>query len=233
MGAGRTAGWQSWRNLLFMHWPVPSEALRTLIPKNLELDAFEGVTYVGLVPFEMRDIRTSWLPKGFGLNFLETNLRTYVRSGSRAGVYFLSLEASSFLAVRVARRTFGLPYFDARMSTSRTGNRIAYTSSRHNANPLADLSVTYEIGAELPASIPGTLQHFLLERYELFVVRGQGLQVGRVEHPPYKAHAAQLVNVDECITSAGGVKRWPGPPPIVHYSPGVDVRMCALEPVHD
>ena len=31
-----------WRNLLFMHWPVPEEALRPLIPPALKLDTFDG-----------------------------------------------------------------------------------------------------------------------------------------------------------------------------------------------
>src|SRR5262249_39725517 len=48
---------QKWRDLLFVHWPIPPEALRPLVPPQLELDLFDGNAYVGLVPFTMTGVR--------------------------------------------------------------------------------------------------------------------------------------------------------------------------------
>src|SRR5207237_398182 len=53
---------QSWRDLLFLHWPIPPEQLRPLVPPQLELDLYEGTAYVGLIPFTMRGVRPVWAP---------------------------------------------------------------------------------------------------------------------------------------------------------------------------
>ncbi len=42
--------YQSWGKLLFMHWPVPAEALRPLIPESLAIDTHDGVAWIGLTP---------------------------------------------------------------------------------------------------------------------------------------------------------------------------------------
>ena len=108
---------QSWRKLLFLHWPIPSDQLRPLVPPQLDLDLFEGTAYVGLVPFTMTGVRPVGLPPIRGIsNFHETNVRTYVhRDGRDPGVWFFSLDAANRLAVYLARTFFHLPYYHARM----------------------------------------------------------------------------------------------------------------------
>ena len=101
--SGPAAGTQQWRSLLFLHWEVAVDAMRSVVPPALELDLFEGRAFVGLVPFLMRHIRPRWLPKRLAFNFLETNVRTYVTYRGRPGVYFFSLDADSRLAVLAAR----------------------------------------------------------------------------------------------------------------------------------
>ena len=85
---GPAAGTQRWRELLFVHWSFPADVVRALVPPALELDLWRGRAWVGLVPFRMEATRTSWMPRGTGLTFLETNLRTYVHRDGAPGVYF-------------------------------------------------------------------------------------------------------------------------------------------------
>ena len=66
-------GYQSWRNLTFLHWEIASEELEPLLPSGLQLDLFQGKAYIGIVPFEMKNIRPAWCPQVLGFNFLETN----------------------------------------------------------------------------------------------------------------------------------------------------------------
>jgi len=67
------------RALLFLHWAIPPELIRPLIPDGLELDVFEGMAYVGLAPFTMTEVRPIGLPAVAGLSsFHETNIKTYV-----------------------------------------------------------------------------------------------------------------------------------------------------------
>ena len=129
---GENAGTQRWRDLLFMHWPVPVELVRPLVPKRLSLDLFEGQLYVGLVPFAMHEVAPSWLPGALAFDFLECNLRTYVHlDGEEPGVWFFSLEAASWLAVQAARAGWGLPYHHAAMtSVLDRGHRVYETVRR-------------------------------------------------------------------------------------------------------
>lgn len=228
---GPNAGTQHWRELLFLHWWVPVDLLRPLVPARLGLDLWEGRALVGLVPFRMERVRPSWLPEVLSQTFLETNLRTYVHlDGDAPGVHFFSLEASSWLAVQAARLGWGLPYHHAAMGVTQTGDQRGYTSVRR-ADPAARLDVGVRVGAPLGPSAPDTLEAFLLERYYLYVERNGVLSRGQVHHTPYPAFAAELLHCEEGLIAAAGLPTPGRAPDLVHASPGVDVEVFALERV--
>ncbi len=220
---GTNSGTQRWTELLFVHWTLPVSAVRPLIPKEIELDPWDGEMYVGLVPFRMVAIRPWWLPRVMALDFLELNMRTYVHHRGRPAVWFFSLEASSWLAVQAARNGWSLPYHHATMSVSRDGERVHYASRRKAS--AAGLEARYEIGPALPASVPGTLQHFLLERYLLLSQRGGRIYEGQVHHVPYPAHEARVQSISQSLFEAAGLPAVAGPPRTAHFSPGVDVEV--------
>jgi uncharacterized protein len=226
---------QSWRHLLFLHWEVSASALKALLPPGLELDTFQGRAFVGLVPFTMTGVRPVWAPVMPWLShFHETNVRTYVRRGDEAGVWFFSLDAANPLAVAGARALFSLPYFYASMRMdveAKSGEEpiITYASRRRPPGPRpATLSLRYQpTGAPAPAR-PGTLEHFLAERYSLFSLRGGKLRLGRVRHAPYPLQGARVDSWDESLLRAAGIQR-PNVMPLAHYAHGVDVDVFALE----
>jgi len=228
---GRNAGTQRWRDLLFVHYEVDARELQLLLPKGLEVDTFEGRAFVGIVPFRMQRIAPPFYPSVLGLNFLETNVRTYVhRGGDAPGVHFFSLEASSMLAVRVAKRFWGLPYFDAKMSATldAAGDRD-YRSSRVEDG--AFVHARYRTGEVMSPARLGTLDHFLLERYLLYVERKGVMHVGQVHHTPYPRCDVELSTFDESLVRAAGLQRRVGLPDYVHASPGVDVEVFSIRPV--
>ena len=220
-------GFQRWRKLLFLHWPVPVDAMRAAVPKCFDLDLHEDIAYVGVVPFAMEGVRPRLVPELAAFEFLETNVRTYVVRDGEPGVYFFSLEAASRLAVAAARVAFGLPYHYARMQMQEEGGIVHYATKR--ASTGASHEVRYRVGDPLGASKLGTLEHFLLERYLLFTERDGASRRGQVHHTPYPAHRASLVDVHDELVSAAGLPAVSGQPAHVHYSPGVDVEVFALE----
>ncbi|MFG0315921.1 MAG: YqjF family protein [Planctomycetota bacterium JB042] len=225
----RAAGTQRWRSLAFLHWTFPPEVVRPHVPAALELDLLDGRAAVGLVPFAMEDVRPWWWPPSVSLSFLETNVRTYVVHRGRPGVWFFSLDASNLPAVVAARVGWGLPYVHARMELERRAEAIRY-ASRRPARPGA-LDLTLVPGEPLGPSAPGTREHFLLERYLLFVERGGTVRDGQVHHAPYPAHAASVGALDDSLLAAAGLKAPGGPPEFVHYAPGVDVEVFGLRRV--
>jgi uncharacterized protein len=231
----------NWRDLLFLHWPVPADALRALIPPRLELDRFEGTAYVGLVPFTMTGVRPVGVPPVPGLSsFHETNVRTYVRLGDRdPGVWFFSLDAANRIAVMLARNRFHLPYHYARMFLEhelRSGPdspaSILYAGVRHWPGPLP---ASYAIRATPTGTVQparaGTLDHFLVERYLLYSIRKNQLYQGRVHHTPYPLQPANLRSLDESLLAAAGLDLSPVTTPIAHFAIGVDVDIFPLQRV--
>ena len=130
---------QKWRELLFVHWPVRPEELRPLVPPQLDLDLFDGMAYIGLVPFTMTGVRPVGLPPVRGLSsFHETNVRTYVhRARSDPGVWFFSLDAANRIAVSLARTLYHLPYYHARMFLEREAASRPTTRGRSSTQASA------------------------------------------------------------------------------------------------
>ena len=152
--------YQSWRDLLFLHWEYAIAAIQATLPDGLFVDTFDGKAYLRIVPFFMRNVRPRFLPIVPGLShFMELNLRTYVydRSGV-PGVWSCSLDANQGLAVKIARRLFQLPYQFARMTSSRTESAgISYGSSRMGSSDEQASHFQYACGAELPPASAASL----------------------------------------------------------------------------
>jgi uncharacterized protein len=226
----RPTGRQTWKDLLFLHWEVPPEALRALVPPALVLDTFDGRAYVGLVPFTMHDVRIGPLPVR---DFLEVNVRTYVHAGGVPGVWFFSLDAQSRLAVWGARTFFRLPYHRARMRSETRGASTSYSSAREGPGGPAALEVRWAaLDAEPHAAEPGTLDHFLTERYALYgPLRGGGAYRVRVHHRAWPLRRARLDGLSSTLLRAARLDAG-DPIPLVLASPeGVAVETFAKEPV--
>ena len=189
---------QSWQNLLFLHWGCRPDSLADRLPPGLDLDTHGDQAWLGIIPFEMRGVRPRRLPPVPGLsNFLELNVRTYVRDRSGVpGVWFFSLAANIMLACTIARSRFHLPYRNATMQTQGR-QQISYTTRRRGASQEA----VYRFAAQGPATpaTPGSLEHFLLERYILYASNSRSGQLlcGRVHHKPYRFREVRL---EECST---------------------------------
>lgn len=218
-------GRQSWRRLLFLHWPVSPDALVDVVPRELPLDLREGSAWVSVIAFEIRSARPPLLPPGFGIDFLETNVRTYVRLPDAApAIWFFSLEASSALAVAGARIAYGLPYRFARMARHSDDGAVVYRTVRRQGPDAPGLEVRYRVGPARGSAEPGSLAEFLIERYALHVVRRGAVRTVRVRHRPYLLRDVEVESVSEDLLAAGGVAR-PDTAPLAHFSDGVDVEV--------
>src|SRR5436190_14950597 len=173
---------QRWDDLLFAHWPVSPRVVERLLPDGVEPDLRDGRAWIGVVAFEMTGTRAAGLLPAHGLGPIpELNLRTYVRVGGEPGVWFLSLDTSSPLFATIGRSVYGLRYRLARMVVARNGTRVHYASAR---GPAA-FAASYEPAGRAAPARAGSLEHWLLERYRLFALRGRRLVTAEVAHPPW------------------------------------------------
>jgi hypothetical protein len=223
-GGTRLEGRQRWNRLLFLHWALPPEIVRPTVPDELPLDLHDGKAWVGLVAFDVAGARPPLLPGALGIDFLETNTRTYVRlPGGDPAVWFYALDASSKIAVEGARLAYGLPYWRAEMSRASDGGSELYHTTRDELGP-AELEVRYRTGEPLGTAAPGSLEEFLIERYVLHTVDGGEIGTVRVRHEPYPLREVEVEAWREGLLAAAGLQR-PGDPPLAHFADGVDVEV--------
>jgi uncharacterized protein len=224
---------QTWRDLLFAHWPLPPEVLQPLLPPVLPLDLWEGQAWLGVVPFVMTDVSPRGVPSIPWLSaFPELNVRTYVTLEDKPGVYFFSLDAANPVAVYAARRWFNLPYFNARMAVQSAAGGFRYRSRRtHRRVPPAEFGGWYRpIGNALPAA-DIALADWLTARYCLYTLdrRGRVLRT-EIEHPPWSLQPAEARIVVNTMTAPLGL-HVPDTPPFLQFSRRLDVRVWQPERV--
>jgi uncharacterized protein len=215
---------QSWHDLLFAHWPVDAAALRQLIPPQLQIDTFEERAWLAVVPFRMTGVRLRGTPSLPWLSaFPELNVRTYVTFGGKPGVWFFSLDAANSLAVAIARAWFRLPYFRARMSCIEHQGWIHYESERtHRQAPAALLKGRYRPVGDAFSPQPGTVEHFLTERYCLYTIGARGQIIrGEIHHPPWPLQPAAAEFARNSMSESLGVGLTPAP--LLHFARRQDV----------
>jgi uncharacterized protein len=216
---------QRWHNVLFAHWRVPAEWVSRLLPKGITLDTFGGDAWVSAIPFYMSDVRLRWMPPiPTAHAFAELNVRTYVTHGGVAGIWFLSLDAESTLAVLGARFGAALPYYRAAMDVRLGFHSVEYRSDRLLARQCpAQFDMTYTPRGLRPEVVAGSLDYFLVERYALFSGDRDRLWRMDIDHPRWQLYDADAVIRHNTVLSAAGLHGVTGEP-LLHFAPVQDVH---------
>ncbi|MDP9338968.1 MAG: DUF2071 domain-containing protein [Acidobacteriota bacterium] len=226
---------QVWHDLLFAHWPIPLAAMRPLIPPQLELDVFAGQAWLGVVPFRMSGVKIRGVLgiRGFS-PFPELNVRTYVVRDGHPGVWFFSLDAANALAVWGARRAFHLPYFQATMRCEEKAGWIHYESTRQHRGALpASLRGQYRGVGETFTALPGTLEHFLTERYCLYTANRNGRIIRcDIHHPAWSLQLAELSFEENTMSAAAGISLADQQPKLLHFARRQEVVVWAPRRLH-
>jgi hypothetical protein len=214
---------QTWDELLFAHWRAVPDTVRALLPERLALDLHEGEAWLGITPFRITGFRLHGLPPlPFLSSFAEVNVRTYVTHEGKAGIWFFSLDADSPWAVEAARLVYRLPYHRASITVAHRGEWIDYASSRDGAS----LDLSYRPTGPVARPEPGTVEHFLTERYCLYTEHDGRLHRADIHHLPWPLRAAGA-DVRRNTMSPVALEA----EPLFHFSERQDVVIWPLERV--
>ncbi len=206
--------YQGWNNAIFLHWQVNIKELTPFVPPELEIDTFNQKAWVSLVAFDMNNIRPRNLPSiSFLSNFAEINIRTYVRYKGKQGVYFLSIEATSLSACKVARYLSELPYQYANIN--RTSHSFFGSSQERNSK----FHLKFKL--ENPLSSKRKIDSWLTERYALFQETDQYINQFEIHHLKWKLQQLQLVEFELNYPKLNHLIN--RNPDSSHYSKGVQV----------
>ena len=197
-----------WRFLVMLNYEVAPHLLSPFVPRDTELDFWQGCCYASIVGFLFLETRVLGVPIPFHQNFEEVNLRFYVRrkvaDGWRRGVVFIKEIVPRHAIAAVARVIYNENYVARPM-------RHSLQRSAENPDLLAPGStVEYawrETGVwqRLRATLTGTPQplapgseaEFITEHYWGYAAQRDGGCVEyQVEHPPWLVWQAQTAQFE-------------------------------------
>jgi hypothetical protein len=180
-----------WRNLAMLNYAVDPPLIGHLVPPGVELDSFEGKTYVSLVGFMFLRTRVLGRRVPFHQDFEEVNLRFYVRrevsSGMRRGVVFIREIVPRRAVAAVARLVFNenyvcLPMFHKIDSTKA---EYGWQCNRH----WNSIAVETDGRGAFPES--GSAEQFITEHYWGYSRQtDRGCLEYEVRHEPWRVWTA-------------------------------------------
>lgn len=195
----RTAGrflTARWLRLAMINYEVDPDFLRPRAPRGTEVDLWNGRCFVSMVGFQFLDTRVLGIAVPFHRNFVEVNLRFYVRRSLerevRRGVVFVKELVPRRALAWVANAVYNENYQALPMSSVDTGDRIEYS---WNPGARTDrMSVSIRGDSYPPAA--DSEESFITEHYWGYVTQRDGATVEyQVEHPPWRVwrgHAAKF-----------------------------------------
>jgi uncharacterized protein len=210
----------TWRsggeNLLFAHWPVDPERLRPLLPDGIPLDCRDDTAWVSLTSFVPEGLRLRGAPALPWVSaFPELNFRTYVTRDRKPGVFFFNLDAARTVAVMGARALFHLPYFLAEMNvTTAPDGAVDYRSHRIGTERPADFQALYQPVLKRSPQLaePGSIEHWLTERYCLYAVGRAGrLYRTEIHHAPWPLRPVEARILWNTVSTAAEIELPPTP----------------------
>ena len=206
--------YQEWNRAIFLHWQVEEAVLRPFVPDVFEIDKIDGQAWISVVAFDMDRVRPRYLPAFAPVsNFLELNVRTYIRHQARPTVYFLSLEANNSISCWLARSLSELPYQYALMER----DDFSFTSKNERTDH--QFFCEYELKDE--RHVKSDLDRWLTERYGLFHDGKKSVLSFDIHHIEWPMQGLILKKLQ--IDYKKYAPLIAGAPDQVNYSPGVQV----------
>ena len=234
--AGRWAVTQRWNDLLLAHWPLSPSRIAPLLPEWLTVDTHHGKGWLGVVPFWLDRLKIRGVPSIPGArSFPDLNLRTYVRDKftNTPGIYSFSLDASSLIAVGVARTFFHLPCHWAEMRIEqRSGREFAFHSRRLLAHRAVVFKARYRgLGPNMRTveMRDGSFEHFFTERSCLFSSNRSGQPIrSSLHYIPWPLEEADAEIERNDLPASIGLEL-PDCEPVLHYTRRMAVYIWPAE----
>lgn len=181
--------YQEWNRAIFLHWEVEIEQLKPFIPDEIEIDLFNGKPWVSLVAFTMEKIRPRFLPPFSPIsNFDEINIRTYVKSKNKTGVYFLSIEGGKKISCQIAKSLSELPYRYSKIKRSE--------NSFQSINPKFNDQLSIQFNIENQTIIKQEIDHWLTERYALYQDSKKHINEFEIHHLEWPVNGLDIVDLN-------------------------------------
>ncbi len=209
-----------WTELLLLNFPVPPDAIESLVPPGTEPDLHNGQAYISIVGFRFHAVRLFGLPVPGHTSFPEINLRYYVRrqvgDELRRGVVFVREIAPRRAVAFTGNWLYNENYITRPMRstlqmsgpTLAPGDTLEYAWRTRCTWPLRGRPpkgqpqhywnrLAARVAAPLALPALGSLEQFFVEHYWGYVrARDGATREYRVLHDPWQVAPADNITWD-------------------------------------
>jgi len=178
--------YQEWKQVLFVHVPVPVQVVQELLPSSLVPDLFGRSAWLSFVVFTVTNSRLRLVPF-FPVcpTFQELNLRTYVTYKGKPGIYFIDIRSNNPAAIMLLRTFTSLHY----RNVSIEAENGYYSVDVHNQS---NNHFTIRYHNEWMVTRRSQIEEWLTERYCCYTIDGNRLFSYDIHHMPWKLSRATI-----------------------------------------
>ena len=219
---------QSWHDLLFAHWPIVAGVMRSLVPRQLALDIFDGQCWVGVVPFWMSGVRARGTPAIGRMVALPGTQRSHLcGSGRQAGRVLLQPGCGESPGRENGQSPLSSPVLPRQHEGGRPwrGDRLFLTCGSVDRRSFADVTAPGRRSgcANQGAWSTGSPNDIVFTR-----CTEKQLYRGEIHHAPWPLQEASAeIDVNTMASSAGIVL--PDTKPLLHFAKRLDVLIWPLK----
>ena len=201
-----------WKHLAMLNYEIEPSVLAPFVPTGTELDSWNGKSFVSVVGFLFLRTRVFGMPIPFHRNFVEVNLRFYVRrkadDGWRRGVVFVKEIVPRVFIALVAQKFYDEPYIALPMAHRIDGADGSLKSAEYfwrfdgkqNALRLATTG-------EAQSLRDGSEAEFITEHFWGYNRQRDGSTLEyRVEHPRWRVYETTEAHLDCDVVGLYGTR---------------------------
>jgi uncharacterized protein len=191
-----------WRKLIMAQYEVSPEVLAPWLPRGLELDLYEGRSFVSLVGFLFDRVRVKGVAVPFHTRFEEINLRFYVArtmadGTRRRGVVFIREFVPRAAIALVAMKLYEEPYaaLPTFSSIASSAESLSVEYAWKHGGRWHRLAV--EASPEARPIVAGSIEEFITEHYWGYTKRSDGsTSEYQVEHPRWSTYRLSSYKIE-------------------------------------
>ncbi len=186
-----------WLHILGVTYSADEALLDPHLPRGAQIDTLEGSPRVSIVAFHFRRTRLRGVPVPLHVNFIEINLRFYVRLDGRRAVVFIREFVTRPAISIVARLAYNEPYRTIRMRHETVLGDPRGIGVRHRFG--RGLRNRLEAWADPEPVVPAEdSAGYWLTHHDLGVGRGRdgSARSYEVDHPVWALHKVRELRVD-------------------------------------
>lgn len=215
----------TWRDGLFVHWPVDPDELRPHVPEQLTLETWNGSAWLSVLPFVLTGVGLRGTPAAIRTAFPELDVRTSVSYRGDSGLFFFSIDVGNPLLATLAGRT-RLPVHYARMRVSASEDDIAFSSRREPVHPATVpgeiddetgwFAATYRPDGDVFRPEPGTFEYWASERRRFYAPTAEGGLMAEVAHERWPLQRADVTIHENTMFEANDLPTPTGRPRVYY-----------------